>query len=73
MLTRNFADNLGESLKLSQAKQLKNIENYVFFIAHMYHMRGDPDGTFPWSIDKKWNFEMMTDANGNEVFGAVKP
>ncbi|KAL2872835.1 uncharacterized protein BJX67DRAFT_20775 [Aspergillus lucknowensis] len=48
-----------------------NPENYVFFIAHMYHMRGDADGNEPWSIPTHWDFELMG-AGQNRVYGAIQ-
>ncbi|KAK4164603.1 hypothetical protein QBC43DRAFT_288507 [Cladorrhinum sp. PSN259] len=44
--------------KKNPTKAQKNIENYVFFIAHMYHLFGEDEGdNEPVSIKKKWNFE----------------
>lgn len=48
-----------------------NPENYVFFIAHMYHMRGEPDDDQPWSIQKQWDFA-FTRVGGSRIYGAVE-
>ncbi|KAK4038077.1 hypothetical protein C8A01DRAFT_48254 [Parachaetomium inaequale] len=48
----------------------KNPENYVFFIAHMYHMRGGEDGDEPWSIRTQWDFDFPR--TGRRVYGAVE-
>lgn len=34
----------------------RNPENYVFFVAHMYHLFGTPGDTE--GIDRQWDFEM---------------
>jgi hypothetical protein len=46
-----------------------NPENYVFFIAHMYHMFGAEEGNEPWSIHTQWNFEIV---GQDRVYGAVE-
>lgn len=48
-----------------------NPENYVFFIAHMYHMFGVRDEQHPWSIEKQWDFA-FTDKSRDRIFGAIE-
>ncbi|KAL2802027.1 hypothetical protein BJX63DRAFT_438263 [Aspergillus granulosus] len=48
-----------------------NPENYVFFIAHMYHMFGDEDGDEPWSIHMRWDFK-LTGRGRNRIYGAIE-
>jgi hypothetical protein len=75
-LTAVPADDLAQCIDLADSAEAaqKNPENYVFFIAHMYHLFGkedeeDPDA--PWSIKENWNFEMKI-RDKNPVFGATK-
>lgn len=61
MLTRDLTDTLWDNLDLSGRKPSdarKNPESYVFFITHMFHLRGIADGEEPWSIKKNWNFKL---------------
>ncbi|KAL2788776.1 hypothetical protein BJX66DRAFT_308231 [Aspergillus keveii] len=48
-----------------------NPENYVFFIAHMYHMFGVEEGNEPWSIHTQWNFDVIGTGQ-NRIYGAVE-
>ncbi|TRX94653.1 hypothetical protein FHL15_004425 [Xylaria flabelliformis] len=49
----------------------RNPENYVFFIAHMYHMLGTDEGNVPESIRKNWDF--AADGSGQGwVYGATE-
>ena len=50
----------------------RNPENYVFFVAHMYYLFGEPDGDAGTSIDKNWDFELMVQS-GIRVLGAKDP
>ncbi|KAK8122175.1 hypothetical protein PG984_010845 [Apiospora sp. TS-2023a] len=47
-----------------------NPENYIFFIAHMYHLRGE-DGNEPWSIPTQWDFKIMGRGR-NRILGAFR-
>ncbi|KAI0865291.1 hypothetical protein F4860DRAFT_509835 [Xylaria cubensis] len=48
----------------------RNPENYVFFIAHMYHMLGTDEGDVPESIRMNWDF--AADGSGQAwVYGAI--
>ncbi|KAF9873208.1 hypothetical protein CkaCkLH20_09371 [Colletotrichum karsti] len=47
-----------------------NPENYVFFIAHMYHLFGVPDANEAWSIPHQWTFRHQG-VGQNRVFGAA--
>ncbi|KAM7214628.1 hypothetical protein V8F06_010027 [Rhypophila decipiens] len=40
-------------------KAQRNPESYVFYIAHMFHLFGKPDGNEPWSIPKNWDFHII--------------
>lgn len=61
MLTSVLADLLWDILygatSRSSNAQL-NPESFVFFIAHMFHLRGIADGDEPWSIKKNWDFKL---------------
>ncbi|KAH8585528.1 hypothetical protein B0O99DRAFT_154103 [Bisporella sp. PMI_857] len=46
-----------------------NPENYIFFIAHMFHKYGTPDNNEPWSIQTQWDFH-LTGVGGNRVMAA---
>ncbi|KZL84644.1 hypothetical protein CI238_12874, partial [Colletotrichum incanum] len=62
---------IGECMNLNAAKSRTNPENYVFFIAHMYHMFGVPDEDepdAPWSIPTQWDFQ--TTLGDDPVYGA---
>lgn len=66
------ADDIASCLRLAQSQPEAarvNPENFIFFIAHMYHLFGQKDGTEPWSIDKNWDFEI---GRRNGVFGAIE-
>ncbi|KAK4236856.1 hypothetical protein C8A03DRAFT_35239 [Achaetomium macrosporum] len=54
-----------------RASAQSNPENYVFFIANMYHMFGGEDGDESWSIKKQWEFK-TTDKGKNRIFGAFE-
>ena len=73
ILTAVPADDLAECIKLSNSPEAAqaNPENYVFFIAHMYHLYGEKDGEEPWSIGKNWNFASQGRGR-NRVFGATQ-
>ena len=50
MLTRYLADDIATCLNLGNidpARAQRNPENYVFFIANMYHMFGGEEGGEP--------------------------
>jgi hypothetical protein len=49
-----------------------NPENYVFLVAHLYYLFGEPDGDEGTSIDKNWNFE-VTGSGKNRILGATEP
>lgn len=69
-----LGDDIAKCLKLaldSPGDAQENPESYVFFIAHMYHLFGNPGGGNPWSIDRPWNFK-LTRSNGEAVFGAAE-
>jgi len=62
---------IGKCLNQGRARSLINPENYVFFIAHMYHLFGtvEPgEENEPWSIATNWDFSLQ-----NTVFGATRP
>jgi hypothetical protein len=63
-----MAADLGECIGFNAATKRKNPENYVFFIAHMNHLFGEPDGNQPWSIGRNWDFAVQGNAR---IFGAV--
>ncbi|VBB82073.1 Putative protein of unknown function [Podospora comata] len=50
----------------------QNPENYVFFVAHMYHMLGQPEGNEPWSIGGNWDFR-VTGSGSNRLYAATAP
>ncbi|RWA13178.1 hypothetical protein EKO27_g1887 [Xylaria grammica] len=50
----------------------RNPENYIFFIAHMFHMRGEEEGEEPWSIHTQWDFQLQG-LGQNRVMGAFHP
>ncbi|GAW12855.1 hypothetical protein ANO14919_022260 [Xylariales sp. No.14919] len=50
----------------------RNPENYIFFIAHMFHMRGEEEGEEPWSIHTQWDFQLQG-LGQNRVMGAFQP
>ncbi|KAM7200806.1 hypothetical protein V8F33_003737 [Rhypophila sp. PSN 637] len=59
-------------------KAESNPESYVFFIGHMYHLFGKPDGNQPWSIPKNWDFRIIDGGktrgdNKDMVAGAKVP
>lgn len=71
MLTREMPDNIGDCMSLNAANSRKNPENYVFFIAHMFHMFGEPDEedpNAPWSIPTQWDFQLGL--GNNAIYGA---
>ncbi|KAL3425262.1 hypothetical protein PVAG01_02053 [Phlyctema vagabunda] len=49
-----------------------NPENYVFFIAQMFHTFGTDQGNEPWSIPTRWSFGFSGDG-GNRIYGATQP
>lgn len=60
------------NLALTQPETAQtNPENYVFFIAHMFHMRGEDDGDEPWSIPRQWDFRFEGQGQ-NRIFGAFE-
>ncbi|KAK4173150.1 hypothetical protein QBC36DRAFT_61655 [Triangularia setosa] len=67
---------LGACIKLAEQQvqnSRKNIENYIFFIAHMYHLYGEADGEEPWSIKKNWNFQIEYISNSKDfIYGATE-
>jgi len=74
-----LADGIAQCLKLGgedAPKARKNIENFVFFIAYMYHLYGEEDGDEPWSIKKHWDFipeEVKGDDGKKKLeYGAIK-
>ncbi|KDN70775.1 hypothetical protein CSUB01_09792 [Colletotrichum sublineola] len=58
MLTSDIPDDIAECMKLKPDDAQANPENYVFFIAHMFHKFGEEDEDEPWSIKKNWDFSM---------------
>ncbi|KAK8080202.1 hypothetical protein PG997_008020 [Apiospora hydei] len=61
---------IGSCTNLAAGNAQTNPENYVFFIAHMYHMFGQKDNNQPWSITTNWDFEVGRE---NRVLGASSP
>ncbi|KAK8064882.1 hypothetical protein PG994_007520 [Apiospora phragmitis] len=53
------------------ADSQRNPENYVFFVAHMYHMYDTKDGDEPWSMSTNWDFEPSGRVQ-NRVLGAIE-
>lgn len=53
-------------------KAVRNPENYVFFVTHMYYLFGEPEDGTGSSIDKNWDFTFQT-VDGTNVFGAKEP
>ncbi len=66
----DLVDDIGSCLNLAGEPSRKNPETYVFFIAHMYHMRGADEGNEPWSIPTNWDFKPM--GKVNRIFGAIE-
>jgi hypothetical protein len=70
---RDWVDDIATCLSLAnknRAAARTNPENFVFFIVHMYHMLGERADGQPWSIDKRWDFELVGTGK-NRVFGAI--
>lgn len=68
-----WADDIATCMNLANKEPntaQANSENYIFFIAHMYHMLGTPDGGEPWFIDKQWDFQFVGKGQ-NRGFGAA--
>ncbi|KAF6823627.1 hypothetical protein CMUS01_10598 [Colletotrichum musicola] len=63
---------IASCLNLPAVDAQKNPENYIFFIAHMYHLFGESEGTEPWSIDTNWDFAVRGRGQ-NRIFGAIEP
>jgi hypothetical protein len=55
----------------SAEKARKNPENYVFFIAAMFHAFGEDAEDFPESIPKTWYFRILRPTRNTKVFGAA--
>jgi hypothetical protein len=72
MLTRYLTDILNEVLTLANenpSDARRNPESYVYFIAHMFHLRGEEDGGEPWSIQHHWDFKI----NEEKLFWQPSP
>lgn len=64
---------IADVINLSALKSQKNIENYVFFIAHMYLLFGQANAKNPQdpvSVPKNWDFK-VTGTRGKKTYGAV--
>ena len=74
MLTHDSADDIASSLDLANsnaANARANPENYVFFIAHMYHMLATDHGNNLWSIPTNWDFSLKG-RGANRIYGAIE-
>ncbi|KAH7311223.1 hypothetical protein B0I35DRAFT_61850 [Stachybotrys elegans] len=47
---------IASCINMAASHKRHNPETYVFFIAHMYHMRAIPEDSEPWSIPRNWDF-----------------
>lgn len=68
-------DDIAEILDLGATAGRKNIENYVFFIAHMYFRFGEANKEAPQdpsSIPTQWDFDVSVQSP-NKHYGAKQP
>ncbi|KAL7943681.1 hypothetical protein V8C42DRAFT_358930 [Trichoderma barbatum] len=65
----DLIDYIDKAKRNAVQKARQNPENYVFFVAHMFHLYGQPDE----GINANWDFKVSTKPDGNKVYGAITP